>query len=107
MKYRIKKIDGHGFFPDKDLDELFNVEASEDGERWFTVSTHLSAEGAEKKKQLVQLQFGADVLDPTGIELKPGDPDECPENGEGCNECNHFLTCFPEWKDPDRAFEGL
>lgn len=162
MKLRVKKTDGRTFFPDQELSELFNVEASEDGKRWTTVSTHLSAEGAEKKllvqygvdfalepqlqKSLVALiqakqngtslldclesevlssihaSFNAGLLtnaqaellenrfvyaDPTDDELKPGKPDECPENGEGCNECNHFLTCFPEWKDLDRAFEGL
>ena len=45
------------------------------------------------------------LLDPgTGILLKPGlNGHACPGNGRHpgqeccCDECDHFLTCFPEW----------
>lgn len=45
------------------------------------------------------------LLDPgTGILLKPGlNGHACPGNGRYpgqeccCDECDHFLTCFPEW----------
>ncbi len=41
--------------------------------------------------------------------LSPGDPDRCKGNGEAvddngkpveccCDECDHFLLCFPEYK---------
>ena len=41
------------------------------------------------------------ILDPTGIELKPGKPTKCKGEKKGCcDECNFFLLCFPEW-DPD------
>ena len=42
------------------------------------------------------------VIDITGIELKPGEPDACLGNGEQgfeccCDECDYFLLCFPEF----------
>ena len=44
------------------------------------------------------------VIDVTGIELTPGEPDVCLGNGEQeleccCDECDYFLLCFPEF-DP-------
>ncbi len=41
------------------------------------------------------------VIDITGIELTPGDPDACLGNGEQkleccCDECDYCLLCFPE-----------
>ena len=45
------------------------------------------------------------VIDVTGIELTPGEPDVCLGNGEQgfeccCDECDYFLLCFPEF-DPE------
>ena len=42
------------------------------------------------------------VIDITGVELTPGDPDACLGNGEKgfeccCDECDCFLSCFPEF----------
>ena len=42
------------------------------------------------------------VIDITGIELTPGDPDACLGNGEQgleccCDECNYYLLCFFEY----------
>ena len=42
------------------------------------------------------------IMDITGIELTPGDPDVCLGNGElgfecCCDECDYFLLCFPEF----------
>ena len=42
------------------------------------------------------------VIDPTGIELTPGEPDVCLGNGEKgfeccCDECDHYLSCFLEF----------
>ena len=44
------------------------------------------------------------VIDITGIELTPGEPDVCLGNGEQgleccCDECDYYLLCFPEF-DP-------
>ena len=50
-QFRVKKIDGRGFFADREVDALFNVEVSDGDGRWTTVSTHLSLEGAEKKRE--------------------------------------------------------
>ena len=41
------------------------------------------------------------VIDITGVELTPGEPEVCLGNGEQgfeccCDECDHFLLCFPE-----------
>ena len=42
------------------------------------------------------------IIDITGIELMPGEPDVCLGNGEQgfeccCDECDYFLLCFPEF----------
>ena len=44
------------------------------------------------------------VIDITGVELTPGEPDACLGNGEQgfeccCDECDYYLLCFPEF-DP-------
>lgn len=50
------------------------------------------------------------VIDPTGVELSPGEPKKCLGNGEHvddkgraieccCDECDYFLLCFPECED--------
>ena len=42
------------------------------------------------------------IIDVTGAELKPGDPENCQGNGEHpdfeccCDECDYYLACFPE-----------
>ena len=47
--FRVKKIDGSGFFTDNYTGDLFTVEYTEnEGESWSTLSTHLSFEGADK-----------------------------------------------------------
>ena len=43
------------------------------------------------------------VIDITGIELTPGEPNVCLGNGDQgleccCDECDYFLLCFPEYK---------
>lgn len=43
-------------------------------------------------------------IDPTGAILTPGFPENCQGNGEHsdfeicCDNCDHFLTCFPEYQ---------
>ena len=48
------------------------------------------------------------IIDITGTELKPGDPNSCKGNGKTkdetgkiieccCDECDYFLSCFPEY----------
>ena len=42
------------------------------------------------------------VIDISGVELTPGDPDACLGNGEQgfeccCDECDYYLLCFPEF----------
>ena len=42
------------------------------------------------------------IIDITGIELMPGNPDACLGNGKQgfdccCDECDYFLLCFPEF----------
>ncbi len=44
------------------------------------------------------------VIDITGIELTPGEPDVCLGNGEQgfeccCDECDYYLLCYPQF-DP-------
>ncbi len=51
------------------------------------------------------------VIDVTGVELTPGEPDVCLGNGDQgfeccCDECNYFLLCFPEF-DPFREEEFI
>ena len=43
------------------------------------------------------------VIDVTGVELSPGEPDLCLGNGEQgyeccCDECDYYLRCFPEFR---------
>ena len=45
------------------------------------------------------------IVDVTGVELSPGEPDTCLGNGEFgfeccCDECDYFLLCFSEF-DPN------
>ena len=49
------------------------------------------------------------VMDITGVELMPGEPDVCLGNGyQGyeccCDECDFYLLCFPEF-DPQSEEE--
>lgn len=42
------------------------------------------------------------VIDITGVELMPGEPELCLGNGVRgfeccCDECDYFLLCFPEF----------
>ena len=51
------------------------------------------------------------VIDITGIELTPGEPDVCLGNGElgfecCCDECDFYLRCFPEFKYSDSFWEA-
>lgn len=45
------------------------------------------------------------IIDVTGAELHPGDPERCEGNGEHpgfeccCANCDYFLDCFPNWKE--------
>ena len=46
-----------------------------------------------------------DLFDPSsGVELRPSyHGQDCPGNGEHpgieccCDECDHYLSCFPDW----------
>ena len=53
-----------------------------------------------------QLLDPEDLIDPTGTRLTPSwHGEECLGNGEHpgieccCDECDHYLTCFPDWKE--------
>ena len=48
------------------------------------------------------------VIDVTGVELTPDEPDVCLGNGEHgseccCDECDCFLCCFPEFDPKDQT----
>ncbi len=48
------------------------------------------------------------VIDITGVELTPGNADECLGNGEHgfeccCDECDYYLLCFPEYDIKNEA----
>ncbi len=51
------------------------------------------------------------IIDVTGAELKPGDPEHCQGNGEHpdfeccCDECDYYLACFPEWAPGGSAWK--
>ena len=110
--FRITKIDGSGFFPDEFTGDLFNVEYTQnEGESWLRMSTHFSFEGADKyMRSHVALHpeecalwedRQQQIIDVTGAELKPGDPEHCQGNGEDprfeccCDECDYLQLCFP------------
>ena len=59
----------------------------------------------------------AKILDPSGIELTPGNVNECLGNGEHvdangapieccCDECDYFSLCWRE-KEPEEVFEEI
>ena len=50
------------------------------------------------------------VIDITGVELTPGNPDECLGNGEHldnvgvlieccCDECDYLMACMEKWDE--------
>ena len=46
------------------------------------------------------------VIDVSGVELTPGEPDVCLGNGDQgfeccCDECDYYLLCFPEFDTKD------
>ena len=46
------------------------------------------------------------VIDVTGVELTPGEPDVCLGNGEQgyeccCDECDYLALCLPEFCEED------
>ena len=48
------------------------------------------------------------VVDITGVELMPGEPNVCLGNGEQgfeccCDECGYYLLCFPEFNSENTA----
>ena len=51
------------------------------------------------------------IIDVTGIELTPGDPERCKGNGKEdpmtccCDECDYYLACFPEWAPGGSAWK--
>lgn len=51
------------------------------------------------------------IIDVTGIELTPGDPERCKGNGKEdpmtccCDECDYYLECFPEWAPGGSAWK--
>ena len=42
--------------------------------------------------------------------LLSGDPKNCPavkEDPSACDECEHFLSCFPEWDEQGEEFKKI
>jgi hypothetical protein len=71
-------------------------------------------QGLEQAIAYEKGDLGGIELDPTGAELMPGDPECCQGNGEDprfeicCDECDHYLACFPEYQgEVDEALEDL
>lgn len=49
------------------------------------------------------MQYPKKVIDVTGVELTPGEPDVCLGNGKMgfeccCDECDYFLLCYSEFE---------
>lgn len=55
---------------------------------------------------------GVEIDPGTGTPLLPGKRSECFGNGEHegfsccCDECSHYLTCYPEWDFGGSAWKG-
>ena len=47
------------------------------------------------------------------IKLTPGDADACLGNGQHdgiecqCDNCDHFLACYPEWAEAGTAWDEI
>jgi hypothetical protein len=51
-----------------------------------------------------------EIIDVSGVELTPGEPDACKGNGKlgaecCCDECDYFLECFPAWEEGGTAWQ--
>ena len=51
------------------------------------------------------------IVDDTGVELTPGDPNGCLGNGEQgfeccCDECDYYLLCFPEFDSENKEINA-
>lgn len=61
----------------------------------------------------LHLEFGAPGNVAEELKLIPGDVDACPGNGqhEGiecqCDNCDHFLLCYPEWREGGAAWDFI
>ena len=83
---------------DAGFDAFWENTATEDPEFWAVI-----AHGFELVTKITHGNAGKElVIDPTGAILMPGDPEKCEGNGEHpdfeccCDECDHYLTCFPD-----------
>ena len=52
------------------------------------------------------------VIDISGVELTPAEPDVCLGNGESgfeccCDECDYFLLCFPEFDTKSKRINKI
>ena len=73
------------------------IEGSIFSVRSFGAHFFICGQGVCMKKD-----FPKKIIDVTGLELLPGEPDACHGNGEHgfeccCDECDYFLLCFPEF----------
>ena len=48
-------------------------------------------------REAMELKQAQEIDPGTGLELAPGCIDLCPGVDECCDECDHYLTCFPEF----------
>lgn len=52
------------------------------------------------------------IIDPTGAELRPGDPENCQGNGKDpafeccCDECDYLAVCAEVWEEQERRREA-
>ncbi len=46
-----------------------------------------------------EMDFYADVDLDEFRRMTPGQPNECGARFEGCDECDYYLECFPDWSE--------
>ena len=71
------------------------------------VLTFLFANGGNMSKKIQKK-----VIDVTGVALTPGEPSACLGNGKHgveccCDECDYYLSCFPEADAKKKELLGL
>lgn len=66
--------------------ECAEIDGRQEGKRW----------GAECVSPDSEPRF--EYVPEESLGETPGSPETCPVNGWGCDECDYYVDCYPNWK---------
>lgn len=91
--------------------ECAEVEGRQEGKRWgaecdypdsdpkFELDPFYAEENLKRlRRSIAQMEESGGTIREVPP-LTPGSPEECPENGPGCDECDYYMECYPNWKE--------